>query len=48
MILMAARFSGVAAFLELVDARAVRSLSDPLRARVEELLDGGEPPASAS
>lgn len=42
LILMATRFSGVPAFIELVDADAVHALKDPLRVRVEELLGGDE------
>jgi hypothetical protein len=34
----AAQFSGVPAFIELIDTEAVRSLRDPLRERIEEIL----------
>jgi hypothetical protein len=38
LILTAAGFSGVAAFIELVDRDAVRNLRDPLRERLEKVL----------
>jgi hypothetical protein len=38
LILAATAFSGVPAFIELVDVEAVRALQDPLRARLEEIL----------
>jgi hypothetical protein len=37
-VLMATRLSGVPAFIELVDVKAVPTLEDPLRKRIEELL----------
>jgi hypothetical protein len=39
----ATRFSGVPAFIELIDVEAVRSLQDPLKERIEEIL--GDVPA---
>ena len=40
LILSAIRFSGVPAFIELVDTEAVRRLEDPLRQQVEKILTG--------
>jgi hypothetical protein len=37
-ILAATRFSGVPAFIELIDVEAARMLPDPLKARIEEIL----------
>jgi hypothetical protein len=39
----ATRFSGVPAFIELIDVEAVRNLRDPLRERIKEIL--GDVPA---
>jgi hypothetical protein len=38
LILAATAFSGVPAFIELVDVDAVRALQDPLRAKLEDIL----------
>jgi hypothetical protein len=38
LILMATRFSGVPAFIELIDTDSVQTLQDPLRARLEQFL----------
>jgi hypothetical protein len=38
LILAATRFSGVPAFIELIDIDAVRRLQDPLRLHIEEIL----------
>jgi hypothetical protein len=38
LILMATRFSGVPAFIELVDVDSVPALEDPLKERIEQLL----------
>jgi hypothetical protein len=38
LILAATRFSGVPAFIELIDVEAVHSLPDPLRLRIEDIL----------
>jgi hypothetical protein len=38
LILTATRFSGVSNFVELVDAKVMHALQDPLKARLEELL----------
>jgi hypothetical protein len=38
LMLMATRFSGVPAFIELIDADAVKRLDDPLRSHIESLL----------
>ena len=38
LMLMATRFSGIAAFIELIDKDAVAELPDPFRAQVESLL----------
>jgi hypothetical protein len=38
LILMATRFSGVPAFIELVDTDAVPTLQDPLKLRIEQML----------
>jgi len=40
LILSAIRYSGVPAFIELVDPEAVRRLEDPLRQQVERILTG--------
>lgn len=37
-LLMATRFSGAPAFIELVDTEAVQTLQDPLRSRLEQFL----------
>lgn len=37
-LLMATRFSGAPAFIELVDTEAVPALQDPLRSRLEQFL----------
>jgi hypothetical protein len=42
LILGAVSFSGVPAFIELIDLEAVRSLEDPLKTRIEALLAAGE------
>ena len=41
LILTAVSFSGVPAFIELIDLETVRSLEDPLKVRIEELLSTG-------
>jgi hypothetical protein len=38
LILMATRFSGIPAFIELIDQDALANLPDPFRARIESLL----------
>jgi hypothetical protein len=38
LVLAAVRFSGVPAFIELVDVEAVRTLEDPFRSRIQQLL----------
>jgi hypothetical protein len=38
LMLTAIRFSGVPAFIELIDLEALRTLPDPLKLRIEELL----------
>jgi len=38
LILAATRFSGVPAFIELIDVDAIHTLPDPLRLRIEEIL----------
>jgi hypothetical protein len=42
LILMATRYSGVPAFIELLDVDAVRHLPDPFRMHIEELLSSSE------
>jgi hypothetical protein len=37
-VLQATKFSGVPAFIEVVDTEAVKSLDDPIRAKIEEIL----------
>ena len=38
LILAATAFSGIPAFIELIDVDAAHSLGDPFKARVEEML----------
>jgi hypothetical protein len=38
LILTAARFSGVAAFIELIDLDSVHELADPFKQRLEDML----------
>ena len=38
LILAAAAFSGIPAFIELIDMEAARNLQDPFKARIEEML----------
>jgi hypothetical protein len=37
-VIQATKFSGVSAFIEVVDTEAVKSLDDPIRAKIEEIL----------
>lgn len=41
LILSATRFSGVPAFIELIDVETLGALADPLRASIEQALAGG-------
>jgi len=36
--LAATEFSGIPAFIELIDVAAVRDIADPLKARIDELV----------
>jgi len=38
LILTAIRFSGVPAFIELIDIKALNTLQDPLKLRIEKIL----------
>jgi hypothetical protein len=38
LILAATAFSGIPAFIELIDVAAARDIADPLKARIDELI----------
>jgi hypothetical protein len=38
LILAATEFSGIPAFIELIDVAAVRDIADPLKTRIDELV----------